>query len=59
MNHTTKPIKITIKEKNTDKEQTFNSIRKASEYMGISAIQLSRIIRGTRNNLTKYYVTTD
>ena len=59
MNHTTKPVKVTIKEKNTDKEQTFNSIRKASVHMGISAIQLSRIIRGTRNNSTKYYVTTD
>ena len=52
-------MEVTIKDKNTGKEETFVSIRKASVYMNISAMQISRIIRGTRRNLTNYYITTD
>lgn len=54
-----KPTKVTIKHKTSDEEFTFTSINKASEYMGISAVQLSRIIKSTRPNATKYYVTID
>lgn len=54
-----KTMKVTISHKLSGKEFDFDSITKASHFMKISAMQLSRIIRGKSENLTAYYVTTD
>lgn len=59
MDNERRRMEVTIRDKRTGEEKTFISMRKASLYMNISAMQLSRIIKGTRNNLTGYYVTTD
>lgn len=54
-----KKMKVTISHKSSGKEFDFDSLTKASRFMNISAMQLSRIIRGKSDNLTAYYVTTD
>ena len=59
MNEERVSIEVTIKNRSNDEEFKFTSIRKASEYMGISAMQLSRILRNKRRNTTGYFVTTD
>lgn len=53
----TKKIEITLTPKNGGEEKTFESLRKASEYVGVSAIQISRILRGTRKNNTEFFMT--
>ena len=54
-----KKEKITISHKRSGKEFEFDSIRKASVFLEISAMQLSRIVRGKRENRTAYFITTD
>ena len=52
-------MEVTIKDKYTNEEMTFISITKASQHLGMSVNHLSKIIKGERPNVTRYYITTD
>ena len=55
-----KPKKqVTIQERFTGKEMTFESIEEASKFIGFSRGHLSGLISGKRKNVTKYIFTTD
>lgn len=50
---------VTIQERFTGKEMTFESIEEASKFIGFSRGHLSGLISGKRKNVTKYIFTTD
>ena len=50
---------VTIQERFTGKEMTFESIEEASKFIGCSRVHLSGLISGKRKNVTKYIFTTD
>jgi len=55
-NHT---IRVKTEHKGTGETNTFASIRKASEAINESPMQISRILRGERKNNTDYHITRD
>lgn len=50
---------VTIQERFTGKEMTFESIEEASKFLGFTRVHLSGLISGKRKNVTKYIFTTD
>lgn len=50
---------VTIQERFTGKEMTFESIEEASKFIGCTRVHLSGLISGKRKNVTKYIFTTD
>lgn len=53
----TKRIELVVVKKTGGEEMIFSSLRKASEYIGVSSVQLSRILKGQRENNTKFFIT--
>ena len=52
-----KRTEVTAVHKNTGEQIKFSSITDASKYLKVSKMQLSRIIRGQRQNTTEYFIT--
>lgn len=48
---------ILIHKNEGNKEMVFDSIKKAAKHIGVSAAQVSRILRQERENNTDYFIT--
>lgn len=52
-----KRMSITLAHKNSGKEINFESLTEASQFLKISKMKLSRILKGKGTNGTDYFVT--
>ena len=52
-----KRMSITLAHKKSGKEINFESLTEASQFLNISKMKLSRILRGKGTNETDYFVT--
>ena len=52
-----KRTEVTAVHKKTGEQIKFSSLTDASKYIKVSKMQLSRIIRGQRQNTTEYFIT--
>ncbi|MCF1614806.1 hypothetical protein LQF59_06985 [Tetragenococcus koreensis] len=54
-----KAISVVLAPKAGGKEIEFSSLNKAGKYLGISRMQISRILKRKRTNNTAYFITSD
>lgn len=54
-----KAISVTLAHKTSGKEINFNSLTKASDFLGINSGILSRILKGSCANNTEYFITSN
>lgn len=52
-----KRTEVTAVHKKTGEQIKFSSLTDASKYLKVSKMQLSRIIRGQRQNTSEYFIT--
>jgi len=50
---------VTLVDRYTEKEFDFKNTEEASEFLGITKVKLSQMIRNKKPNYTRYFISTD